>query len=41
VRGQDFFPPGSSLGLTSARLAFSYETPERITEGIEVLAGLL
>jgi len=41
VRGQDFFPPGSSLGLTSARLAFSYETPERIVAGIEVLAGLL
>ena len=41
VRGQDFFPPGSSLGLTSARLAFSYETPERIVAGIEVLARLL
>jgi len=41
VRGEDFFPPGSSLGLTSARLAFSYETPERIAEGIEILARLL
>jgi 2-aminoadipate transaminase len=41
VRGADFFPPGSGLGLSSARLAFSYETPERITEGIEVLAALL
>ena len=41
VRGEDFFPPGSGLGLTSARLAFSYETPERIAEGIEVLARLL
>ncbi|OFW53628.1 MAG: hypothetical protein A2146_01390 [Actinobacteria bacterium RBG_16_67_10] len=41
VRGEDFFPPGSGLGLTSARLAFSYETPERIAEGIEALARLL
>jgi DNA-binding transcriptional MocR family regulator len=41
VRGEDFFPPGSGLGLTSARLAFSYETPERIAEGIEALAGSL
>jgi len=41
VRGEDFFPSGTSLGLSSARLAFSYETPERITEGIERLAGLL
>jgi DNA-binding transcriptional MocR family regulator len=41
VRGEDFFPRGSGLGLASARLAFSYETPERITEGIERLARLL
>jgi len=41
VRGEDFFPRGSGSGVSSARLAFSYETPERITEGIEVLAGLL
>ena len=41
VRGADFFPAGSELGATSARLAFSYEPPERITEGIERLAGLL
>ena len=34
VRGADFFPVGSNLGKTSARLAFSYEPPERITEGI-------
>ena len=41
VRGEDFFPRGSGLGRSSARLAFSYETPERITEGIERLAALL
>ena len=41
VRGADFFPSGSGLGFTSARLAYSYETPKRITEGIERLAGLL
>jgi 2-aminoadipate transaminase len=41
VRGLDFFPPGSSLGTSSARLAFSYESPERITEGVERLARLL
>jgi 2-aminoadipate transaminase len=41
VRGEDFFPPASGLGGSSARLAFSYETPERIVEGIERLARLL
>ena len=41
VRGQDFFPPGSSLGASSARLAFSYESPEQIAEGVERLARLL
>ena len=41
VRGADFFPPGSGLGSSSARLAFSFEPPERITAGIERLAGLL
>jgi 2-aminoadipate transaminase len=41
VRGEDFFPRESGLGTSSARLAFSYETPERIGEGIERLAGLL
>lgn len=41
VRGEDFFPRGSGYGSSSARLAFSYETPERITEGIERLASLL
>ncbi|MGH3066808.1 MAG: PLP-dependent aminotransferase family protein [Gaiellaceae bacterium] len=41
VRGADFFPRGSGHGANSARLAFSYETPERIAEGIERLASLL
>ncbi len=41
VRGEDFFPPGSGRGRSSLRLAFSYETPERIAEGISVLAELL
>lgn len=41
VRGEDFFPRGSGLGVSSGRLAFSYETPERIAEGIERLAALL
>jgi DNA-binding transcriptional MocR family regulator len=41
VRGEDFFPRDSNLGRSAARLAFSYETPERIVEGIERLATLL
>jgi len=41
VRGEDFFPRGSGGGASSARLAFSYEPPERIVEGIERLAALL
>ena len=41
VRGADFFPRGSDLGGSSARLAFSYESPGRITDGIERLAALL
>lgn len=40
VRGTDFFPPGAG-GETAARLAFSYETPERIAEGVALLARLL
>jgi 2-aminoadipate transaminase len=40
VRGTDFFPPGEG-GTSAARLAFSYETPERITEGVALLASLL
>jgi 2-aminoadipate transaminase len=40
VRGTDFFPGGSG-GRSSARLAFSYESPERIAEGVALLASLL
>jgi 2-aminoadipate transaminase len=40
VKGTDFFP-GASAGATSARLAFSYESPERIAEGIALLASVL
>lgn len=41
VPGEDFFPPGSGRGGSSLRLAFSYESPERIDEGISRLARLL
>jgi 2-aminoadipate transaminase len=41
VRGEDFFPAGSGRGSSSVRLAYSYETPERIAEGTSVLARLL
>ena len=41
VRGADFFPSKSGLGANSARLAFSFEPPERIVEGIERLAALV
>jgi 2-aminoadipate transaminase len=40
VKGSDFFPNASG-GQSSARLAFSYETPERIAEGVGLLASLL
>jgi 2-aminoadipate transaminase len=40
VKGADFFPGGAG-GRDAARLAFSYETPERIEEGVAVLAGLV
>jgi DNA-binding transcriptional MocR family regulator len=40
VRGRDFFPDGSG-GASSARLAYSYESPERISEGVTLLADLL
>jgi 2-aminoadipate transaminase len=39
VRGADFFP--DTGGRHAARLAFSYEPPERIAEGVRTLAGLL
>jgi len=41
VPGDGFFPRGSGGGATAARLAFSYERPERIAEGVERLAALL
>ena len=41
VRGEDFFPRGSGLGRSSARLAFSYESLARIVEGVERLATLV
>jgi 2-aminoadipate transaminase len=41
VCGESFFPSGSRAGASSARLAFSFETPARIREGIERLALLL
>jgi DNA-binding transcriptional MocR family regulator len=41
VRGADFFPAGSGAGGSSARLAFSFESPGRIAEGVERLAALL
>jgi 2-aminoadipate transaminase len=41
VQGQDFFPRGSGWGVSAARLAFSYETPERIGEGIARLGALV
>jgi DNA-binding transcriptional MocR family regulator len=40
VRGSDFFPGGAD-GLSAARLAFSFETPERIDAGVGILASLL
>jgi len=40
VRGSDFFPGGSG-GERSARLAFSYESPSAIDEGVSLLASLL
>jgi DNA-binding transcriptional MocR family regulator len=41
VQGSDFVVSGSNGGATSARLAFSYEPPERIVEGIRRLGALL
>ena len=34
------FPRGSELGRSSARLAYSFENPLRIAEGVELLASL-
>jgi 2-aminoadipate transaminase len=41
VPGPGFFTAGSANGVSSARFAFSYETPARIAEGIERLMRLL
>jgi 2-aminoadipate transaminase len=41
VRGADFYPHGTGGGARSARLAFSYESPSLIEEGISTLASLL
>jgi len=40
VKGSDFFPAGAD-GTAAARLAFSFESPERIAEGVAILASLL
>jgi DNA-binding transcriptional MocR family regulator len=39
VQGGDFFVDGG--GSSAARLAFSYESPERIAQGVRLLASLL
>ncbi len=41
VQGTDFFPAGSGDGAGAARFAFSFESPERIAEGVARLAELL
>ena len=41
VAGPGFFTAGAANGASSARFAFSYETPERIVEGVERLMRLL
>jgi DNA-binding transcriptional MocR family regulator len=41
VPGADFFPSDTGKGTSSARLAFSFEPPGRIAEGIDRLARLL
>jgi 2-aminoadipate transaminase len=40
VKGADFFPGGDG-GARSARLAFSYESPSAIEEGISLLSSLV
>ena len=40
VKAADFYPRASA-GDTSARLAISFESPERIDEGVALLASLL
>ena len=41
VPGADFFPAEAAAGASSARLAYSYPSPDEIREGISRLAGLL
>jgi DNA-binding transcriptional MocR family regulator len=41
VAGRGFFPAGSDAGASALRLAYSYETPGRISEGIARLSRLL
>jgi DNA-binding transcriptional MocR family regulator len=41
VPGSDFFPAGDDRGASAARFAFSFETPERIREGVAILASVL
>jgi 2-aminoadipate transaminase len=41
VAGSDFFPAGSGEGRSSARLAFSFVSPDEIREGVSRLAALL
>jgi 2-aminoadipate transaminase len=41
IPGVDFFPHDSGLGKRGIRLAFSYESTERIAEGVSRLAALL
>ena len=41
VPGPGFFAAGSGGGSASARFAYSYETPDRITEGVERVMRLL
>ena len=40
VKGADFFPGGAD-GARSARLAFSYESPSAIAEGVSIARSLL
>jgi 2-aminoadipate transaminase len=40
VKGSDFFPGGRG-GEHSARLAFSFVSPEEIAEGVSVLGALV
>ena len=40
VKGADFYPRGHGGG-SAARLAFSYESPSSIDEGVSVLASLV